>query len=173
MDWIREEDITQWTDDETGETYGKEAGFNANEVRPVNLLWGLEADTDPNTDQYWRMGYAHPVQLTNWAMASARQHPILYRFMDRLQDKLKVEKAAELQTATGKQAKEHDPLTRTGPAAVTEATMIWLKKQVGLRWNAMTGLGDGGRSKLASDVLVLPMTGFRYVVTNNRQGWTY
>lgn len=125
------------------------------------MVWGLEADTDPNSDQYWRMGYDYPVQLTNWAMASVRQHPILYRFMDRVRAKLDVEKQEALQTPTGQGNKKHDPLTRTGPAAVTDTTMVWLKKQVGLRWNALTGLHDGGRAKLAADVLILPITGFR------------
>ncbi|KFG80410.1 glycosyl transferase [Metarhizium anisopliae] len=165
-DWIQKEDITQWIDEETGKTYGKKlptgdgADAKLANTRPVNLLWGLEADTDPNTNQYWRMGYSHPVQLTNWAMASARQHPILHRFLDRLKDKLVTEKQAALQAEDGEKPKAHDPLTRTGPAAVTEATIAWLQKQVGLRWNALTGLKDGGRSKLASDVLVLPITGF-------------
>lgn len=167
-DWIRKEDISVWVDDQTGTSYGKEdapekpepAGAEMQDIRPVNLLWGLEADTDPNTNQYWRMGYNYPVQLTNWAMASARQHPVLQRFMDRLQAKLELEKQEALQKPTKRPKKEHDPLTRTGPAAVTEATMTWLKKQVGLRWNALTGLHDGGRAKLASDVLILPMTGF-------------
>lgn len=165
-EWIRKEDISVWVDEQTGDSYGKEVAIEEEptaaglEHGPVNLLWGLEADTDPDTDQYWRMGYNYPVQLTNWAMASARQHPVLSRFMDRLLVKLEVEKQEALETPAGEQKKEHDPLTRTGPAAVTEATMIWLKKQVGLRWNALTGLHDGGRAKLASDVLVLPMTGF-------------
>ncbi|KAG6027516.1 hypothetical protein E4U41_000904 [Claviceps citrina] len=171
--WIRKEDIATWVDDETGSSYGQQdfpatesTGAATQDPRPVNLLWGLEADTDPNTDQYWRMGYNYPVQLTNWAMASARQHPVLYRFMDRLQAKLEAEKkqeASSQQVTSGDQRnrkEEHDPLTRTGPAAVTEATMAWLKKQVGLRWNALTGLHDGGRAKLVSDVLILPMTGF-------------
>ncbi|KAG6006852.1 hypothetical protein E4U21_006659 [Claviceps maximensis] len=163
VDWIRKEDILLWVDDETGNTYGKQdvsAEFEEQETKPVNLLWGLEADTDPDTDQYWRMGYNYPVQLTNWAMASARQHPVLDRFMGQLQSKLEVEKQEMLQTSTGQGFNEHDPLTRTGPAAVTEATMTWLEEKVGLRWNSLTGLHDGGRAKLASDVLILPMTGF-------------
>lgn len=56
-----------------------------------------------------------------------------------------------------------DPLTRTGPAAITVAVSTWLKVHVGLRWNAVTGLRDGGKAKLVYDVLVLPITGFRYV----------
>lgn len=164
--WIREKDITAWTDDKTGQSFGEEVsegdlGTEALALaRPVNLLWGIEADTDPRSDSYWRMGYAYPLQLTNWALASAPQHPILYRFMDRLQEKLKVEKKEIMDSPKGK-IKGHDPLTRTGPAAVTDATSTWLRKQVGLRWNALTGLKDGGRSKLASDVMVLPITGFR------------
>lgn len=166
MDWIKQHDISKWTDDETGKSFGEPSAAKhptneTYEIRPVNLLWGIEADTDPGTDQYWRMGYNYPVQLTNWAMASARQHPVLYRFMDRLQDKLDAEKLERLTTPSGLPVKEHDPLTRTGPAAVTHTTMLWLEKQVGLRWNALTGLRDGGRAKLASDVLILPITGFR------------
>ncbi|KAG5928861.1 hypothetical protein E4U42_007839 [Claviceps africana] len=166
-DWIRDEDISTWVDNQTGNTYGRHAvpeakppGSGNQETVPVNLLWGLEADTDPSTNQYWRMGYNYPVQLTNWAMASARHHPILYRFMDRLQSILNTEKQEVLQMPTGRRVNEHDPLTRTGPAAVTEITMKWLKKQVGLRWNSLTGLRDGGKAKLASDVLILPVTGF-------------
>ncbi|KAG5955252.1 hypothetical protein E4U58_007166 [Claviceps cyperi] len=160
-DWIRKEDTQTWVDSETGKTYGiQEAPATTSERTPVNMLLGLEADTDPDTNQYWRMGYSYPVQLTNWAMASARQHPILYRFMDQLQSKLDIEKQEALQAPTGRRTKGHDPLTSTGPAALTEGTMSWLNKQIGLRWNAVTGLKDGGRAKLASDVLILPMTGF-------------
>lgn len=159
-DWIRKEDISTWVDDETGNTYGEQQDAPLDKM-PVNLLWGLEADSDPDTNQYWRMGYNYPVQLTNWALASARQHPILSRFMSRLQSKLEVEKKEMLQTTTGRPMNRHDPLTRTGPAAVTEVTMTWLESQVGLRWNSLTGSHDGGRAKLASDVLILPITGFR------------
>ncbi|KAG5991466.1 hypothetical protein E4U54_003885 [Claviceps lovelessii] len=158
-DWIRKEDISTWVDDETGNTYGEQQDAPLDKM-PVNLLWGLEADSDPDTNQYWRMGYNYPVQLTNWALASARQHPILSRFMSRLQSKLEVEKKEMLQTTTGRPMNRHDPLTRTGPAAVTEVTMTWLESQVGLRWNSLTGSHDGGRAKLASDVLILPITGF-------------
>jgi len=52
------------------------------------------------------------------------------------------------------------PLSLTGPEAVTVATRSWLEEQAGLRWNALTGLPDGGRPKLVEDVLILPITGF-------------
>ena len=57
------------------------------------------------------------------------------------------------------------PLSLTGPVAATIAAMDWLNQQVGLRWNALTGLLDGGRSKLVEDVLILPITGFRSVTS--------
>jgi hypothetical protein len=39
--------------------------------------------------------------------------------------------------------------------------MTLLSEQVGLRWNSLTGLEDGGQSKLVQDVLILPITAFR------------
>ncbi len=125
-------------------------------TRPVKLLWGLEADTDPDSDAYWRMGYTYPVQVTQWALASAPKHPVLTQFVDNLKAQIRKEKESP-------KAPVADPLTRTGPAAVTLATSMWLEKEITFRWNAVTGLKDGGKSKLASDVLVLPITGFRYV----------
>lgn len=125
-------------------------------MRPVSLVWGLEADTDPTTDSFWRMGYTYPVQVTQWALASAPKHPALSQFLRNLKGSIRREKGSP-------NALKADPLTRTGPAAVTLATSMWLEKEVSFRWNAVTGLKDGGKSKLVSDVLVLPMTGFRYV----------
>ena len=124
---------------------------------PVKLIWGLEADTDPAGDQYWRMGYSYPVQLTQWALASATGHPVMAHFMENLRAQIKTEKEAAKKGSYVKL----DPLTRTGPAAVTLATKEWLEQQAGLAWNALTGLKDGGKSKLVKDVLILPITGFR------------
>lgn len=45
----------------------------------------------------------------------------------------------------------------------TEATSRWLQKEADLRWDSLTGSLDGGRSKRIEDVLILPITGFRYV----------
>lgn len=132
-------------------------------AQPVNAIWGIECDSDPKTDAHWRMGYTYAIQLTNWALASAPRHPILQRFLDRLVDKASEAKQAALHTSTGGLSQLHyDPLTRTGPAAVTEVTRKWLEDRQGLRWDALTGLKDNGKTKLAGDVLILPMTGFRY-----------
>ena len=167
--WIHPSDLAAWTDNATGGTFGLDEAASARlsdpaSPRPVNLAWGIEADTDPDTDAHWLMGYTYPVQLTNWALASAPQHPVLSQFMDGLVDKAAEAKDAALRTASGTGVGIHsDPITRTGPAAVTEETSKWLKEHARLRWNALTGLKDGGKAKLVADVLILPITGFRLV----------
>lgn len=114
------------------------------------------------------MGYTYPVQLTQWALASASGHPVLLRFMETLQRKLDdvANRNGGSLTAVEavKELRHIGPVSLTGPVAVTDAAIAWLGAKVGLRWNAVTGLLDGGRSKLVEDVLVLPITGFRYVV---------
>ena len=102
------------------------------------------------------MGYTYPVQITQWAMAAAPGHPVLEQFMKNLDGHIE-------------RAKEHpedksafDPLNRTGPAAVTLASSTYLEKKVPkFQWNSVTGLRDGGKSKLVDDVMILPMTAFR------------
>ncbi|PTB38116.1 uncharacterized protein TrAFT101_011778 [Trichoderma asperellum] len=154
--WLDPSDLSRWVDDITGKSYGlKNPEAEANGTQPVNLIWGLEADTDPNSNAYWRMGYTYPVQLTQWALASAPDHPALKQFMENLRDEVRLEKEA-----TSYDPNRVDPLTRTGPAAVTLATLMWLENDIGFRWNALTGLKDGGRSKLVEDALILPITGF-------------
>ncbi|KAG6005991.1 hypothetical protein E4U21_007484 [Claviceps maximensis] len=165
--WIKSSDISEWTDELTGKSYGlNQIALNrlqqvSGGTRPVNAIWGIECDTDPETDAHWRYGYTFAVQLTNWALASAPKHPILQYFMEQLVRKAGEAKTAALQTTSGNVSQLHyDPLTRTGPAAVTEATSRWLRKHEGLRWDAVTGLKDDGKTKLAGDVLILPITGF-------------
>ncbi|EFY95201.1 glycosyl transferase sugar-binding region (DXD) protein [Metarhizium robertsii] len=166
--WIQQSDIAEWTDELTGKTHGLDSAARrrllqtpAQAAQPVNAIWGIECDSDPKTDAHWRMGYTYAIQLTNWALASAPRHPILQRFLDRLVDKASEAKQAALHTSTGGLSQLHyDPLTRTGPAAVTEVTRKWLEEREGLRWDALTGLKDNGKTKLAGDVLILPMTGF-------------
>lgn len=106
------------------------------------------------------MGYTYPVQITQWTFASTPQHPVLLSFVQHLTEYLSKVKAAAL---AGSHEREADPLLRTGPVAVTQATSSWLERTVpGFRWNSVTGLKDGGKSKLVRDVLILPVTAFRY-----------
>jgi len=62
----------------------------------------------------------------------------------------------------GKAVFRIDPQVLTGCAALTASVQSWLKDAAALRWDALTGLHDGGRNKLVDDVLVLAITGFRY-----------
>lgn len=109
------------------------------------------------------MGYTYPVQLTQWALAAAPQHPALAHFLARVRADVDVVQQATADGGADAVAKTYsaDPLTRTGPSAITAAVSSWLQEHFDLRWNAVTGLKDGGKAKLISDVLVLPITGFR------------
>jgi alpha 1,6-mannosyltransferase len=143
-----------WTDPKTGKDYGY---YNTSvtpdyETPVVSLLWGLEADNDPESDAYWRLSYTYPQQLSQWAFASAPQHPVFERYMDNLRNCTRDNETA---------AQNSDPLKRTGPAAVTLATKSWLEDQMGFRWTSLTGVKDGGKSKLVADMLILPITGFQ------------
>ncbi|KAE8168137.1 putative deacetylase LmbE-like domain-containing protein [Aspergillus tamarii] len=154
--WITTDDLQSWDDSETNQTY-KAAG-------PIRAIVGLEADCPPESDAYWRMGYAEPVQLTQWSLAAAPGHPISQTFLDRLSTNLKntTSKKTHQKHSQEKQAALNsiDPLLLTGPAAFTAAVKEWLATTTGLRWNALSGLEDGGQSKVVGDILVLPITGF-------------
>ncbi|GKU06890.1 unnamed protein product [Fusarium langsethiae] len=152
--WINPSDIGTWTDPTTGRSY-----VNHNDsVTPdyktptANLLWGLEADNDPDSDAYWRQSYTYPQQLSQWTFAVAPQHPVFLQYMYNLYNFM------EYSDTT---AQNSGPLKRTGPAAVTLATKSWLEDRVGFRWASLAGVSDGGKSKLVDDILVLPVTGFQ------------
>ncbi|QGI68738.1 hypothetical protein CEK27_012709 [Fusarium fujikuroi] len=152
--WISGSDMASWTDPKTGKAYGY---YNTSvtpdyETPVVNLLWGLEADNDPESDAYWRQSYTYPQQLSQWAFAAAPEHPVFERYMENLRY-YTIDNETAVQNS--------DPLKRTGPAAVTLATKSWLEGQVGFRWTSLTGVKDGGKSKLVEDILILPITGFQ------------
>jgi hypothetical protein len=111
------------------------------------------------------MGYTNPVQLTQWALASAPGHPALTWFMQKLYSALDEVANRHAGNLTTPEAYEElyylDPLALTGPDAITVVMRSWLEERIGLRWNALTGLYDGGKSKLADDIMILPITGFR------------
>jgi hypothetical protein len=160
--WIDETDILPWSDPQTNIEYS----YNETSS-PIRLLLGIEADCNPESNMYWRLGYNFPVQLTQWALAAAPRHPLLNRFLDEFRVRMK--ELAEpyrgnLTEAASAGAFMEDPLKLTGPEAITVATMGWLQEDAGLRWNALTGLEDGGRSKVVGDTVILPITGFRYVL---------
>jgi hypothetical protein len=158
--WISPDDMAPWIDPVT------DAKFSS--ASDAGLVLGIEADCSPDKNDYWRMGYSYPIQLTQWALASAVGHPVLLRFMETLQRRLDDVARRNHGNISGveaaKELRRIGPLSLTGPVAVSLATMSWLDEQANLRWNALTGLLDGGRSKLVEDVLILPITGFRSVL---------
>lgn len=168
--WIEDADVSPWTDPKTKVTWGGASNH-------ANLIVGIEADTDENSSDYWRMGYTYPVQLTQWALASAPQHAILTRFLHTFKARVQaaiaqtfpedptmvpdvIEMDSEEEFQIHKILRSLDPLDFTGPAAITNATMTYLSDTADLRWQSLSGLEDGGRSKLVLDTLVLPITGF-------------
>lgn len=174
-EWLEANDVVPWTDPETKTTYSIFSGnekekpdFDA--YRPAKLLLGIEADTKPGTDTHWRMGYTYPVQLTQWALASAPHHPVLDKFVSNFASRLK-EIAQPFSgnyaaAAAAGALQQEDPLALTGPAAITNATFISLNETCGLRWDAVSGLaeanefGRAGRSKVIGSTVILPITAF-------------
>lgn len=132
---------------------------------PVKALFGLEADCESDDDKYWRMGYAYPVQLSQWTLASSRGHPILSFYMNNLKDILHKVKSHHNGNISSEGARRElrqiGTLELTGPAALTGAAKTWLQESAAVRWNSLTGLKDHGASKLVEDVLILPITAFR------------
>lgn len=112
------------------------------------------------------MGYLLPTQLTQWAFAWAPGHPVLQTFIDHIFEEVQTvsaHHAGQLHSqSTQTELQGLDPIALTGPVAFTHAVQSWLGTTTGLRWNALSGLQDGGKSKLVEDILVLPITGFRY-----------
>lgn len=164
--WVDEADIMPWTDEETGAKYdlADDLDGSSSSDNAVRLLLGIEADTPPDTDTHWRMGYNYNIQLTQWALAAAPSHPILHRLLTTFSDRIR-EIAAEYDgdvsaAAAAGALKTEDPLKLTGPEAITVAAKEILKAKAGLRWQALTGLKDGGRSKLVDSTIILPITGF-------------
>ena len=159
--WVSPSDLAPWNDPVTRTLYT----YNTS----VKLILGIEADCPPDGNEFWRMGYSFPVQLTQWALAASPGHPVLLKFLETLTRVLQSvadDYGGDLRSPGALRAlRRLGPLSLTGPAAITVATQSWLKAQIGLRWNALTGLHDGGRSKLVEDILILPITGFRYVLT--------
>jgi alpha 1,6-mannosyltransferase len=146
--------MATWTDLKAGHNYGyyNDSLTPDYETQVVKLLWGLEADNDPESDAYWRQSYTYHQQLSQWAFAAAPQHPVFSQYMDNLRNYTEDNETA---------AQNSGPLKRTVPAAVTFATKSWLEDSLGFRWTSITDVKDGGKSKLVDDTLILPITGFQ------------
>ncbi|KAL4986232.1 hypothetical protein BDW68DRAFT_198209 [Aspergillus falconensis] len=157
-EWVTPVDLIPWTDPKSNKLY--------HSTHAVNAIVGIEADTNPDTDTYWRMGYFFPIQLTQWAFGFAPHHPVLQLFIDRLRETIRlVARDQQLLSESEQSGLGHgldwiDPVNLTGPIAFTDSVRTYLEGKADLRWNALTGLHDHGKTKLVEDVLVLPITGF-------------
>ncbi|KAK0389899.1 hypothetical protein NLU13_3472 [Sarocladium strictum] len=163
--WISLSDVSSWVDPVTNEKYGlaikQKDGKAPVSARPVNFIGGIEADLDPDTDTYWRMGYKYPIQLTQWALASAPNHPVVELYQARLRALADEAEAAAQKAGVKLDALEKAyAVERTGPHAFTEAVRSYLEEKLSFRWNSLTGREDDGKVKLVVDVLILPITGF-------------
>jgi hypothetical protein len=167
-DWVQSQDLERWIDPRTNTSFGPIQNSS-----PVKLILGIEADTHEDSNSFWRMGYNYPVQLTQWALASTANHAVLGQFLRNFKAQIKgiathtQEEHANV-TSIISTLRRLDPIEVTGPAAITAATKEYMEETEGLRWQAMSGLEDGGRSKVVADTLILPITGFRYVTDNIR-----
>ncbi|KAK9364311.1 hypothetical protein V1509DRAFT_150905, partial [Lipomyces kononenkoae] len=104
-------------------------------------------------DDYWRAGYGFPLQITQWTIALTPHHPLAVKYLSSVADEThRLTETGALQNAYA--------VDLTGPVQFTKAIKNWLEAEIGLRWNALSGIQDGGRSKPVLDVLVLPITGF-------------
>lgn len=141
--------------DATPASYKDFMALFAPNATEIGAIFGLEADTPANADDYWRAGYSYPVQLTNWALAMAPHHPVGKRFLDQVTGDIR---------ANTTRLGHIDPLDLTGPPALTRAVKEWSERETpNFTWESVSGCKDpsGGRGKtVAGDVMVLPITGF-------------
>lgn len=159
--WIDAQDIRPWTDTDTNTLFAT----TKDHTEPVKLVLGIECDTEEDSDMFWRMGYEYSIQLTQWALASAANHPILNNFLSNFRQQMENATMGSHLGSVNIISEEEavrriNPIELTGPAAVTKATKEYLAANANLRWQALSGLQDGGRSKLVLDTLILPITGF-------------
>ncbi|KAK5167115.1 uncharacterized protein LTR77_007845 [Saxophila tyrrhenica] len=183
--WVLDSDITPWTDassstemtlhmpsshetalpgnaTSTYEALLASADLPSRSKPSVHAIFGIEADNPPEPDPtYWRMGYSHPVQVTNWALAMAPHHAVADQFLNTLIEDIRQNSGNLLAI---------DPLDITGPPALTRAIQaVAHRENPSLSWDSLSANGDpiGGRGKIvAGDALVLPITGF-----NPGRGW--
>lgn len=120
----------------------------------VGVVVGIETDLPKGRDDYWRAGFDLPLQITQWTLASAPHHPIAVEFLSSVdKDVYKLMKENVLKDAYA--------VELTGPVQFTKVIKGWLETAGSLRWDALSGIEDGGKSKTVLDMLILPITGYR------------
>lgn len=118
----------------------------------TKLIVGLEADAldEPKLIS----GTTYRVQLCQWTMAGAPGHPVFWKMVDRILDKVAERVALHREGFSGK-----DVLKMGGPAGWTEIIYEHVRQTTGqtMTWENLTGIQE---PKLFGDVLILPIDAF-------------
>ena len=119
---------------------------------PIGLIVGLENDVPLQFGLAWKDYYTNPLQIVQWTMASAVNHPVLSDTIERIRNKM-------VQTDFAKLLDE-DVTALTGPGPWTDAIHAsWAR--IGVNWVDMRDFGL--KSRVIGDQLVLPTVGFAWV----------
>ena len=131
--------------------------------KPIALIAGIETDVDVNYGSQWiDAKYVSPLQIVQWTMAAAPNHPAVWSAIESMTSKLYMLDSIEI--------KNGDPIHLTGPGPWTFAIYkAWGKE--GLDWEYFRNYGPNPR--LIGDMLILPTSGFAYdTFCNIRSGTT-
>lgn len=121
-------------------------------IDQTKLIVGLEADAldEPKLIT----GTTYRVQFCQWTIAGAAGHPVFWKMVDRILDKVAERVAQHREGFSGK-----DVLAIGGPAGWTEIIYEHIRQTTGqtVTWEDLTGMKA---PKLFGDVLVLPIDAF-------------
>lgn len=118
---------------------------------PIGLIVGLENDVPLHFGKNWTQYYTNPLQIVQWTMASAVNHPVLSDTIGRIYKRV-------LGVDFG-QLGDEDVTALTGPGPWTDAIHAsWA--QVGVNWRDLREFGL--KSRVIGDQVVLPTVGFAY-----------
>lgn len=131
----------------------------------TKLIVGIEADAGGRPDLIG--GTTYRVQFCQWTMAGAAEHPVFWRMVDRVLDRM-ADKMTKGKKGYG--FSNHDVLGMGGPAGWTEVLYEHLSEAAGkqVSWEDLTGMRE---PRLYGDTLVLPIDGFATGVPHS--GATY
>ncbi|WWD20536.1 hypothetical protein CI109_105012 [Kwoniella shandongensis] len=174
-----------WVTDEQRERLDKGEDVDKVLGKP-SVVVGVEADVGDRED--WFDWWPRPMQIVQWTMASAPDHPIALqaclrilhstataidwahenkRIINILKDQGRYEDAKDL-ASVGilNEPKNGGPvgvMAWTGPGVWTDAVLGYLRVKYGLLWTDLRGIQEPLR---IGDVVILPVTGFSPGVGN-------
>lgn len=134
----------------------------------TKLIVGIEADSGNRPDLVG--GTTHRVQFCQWTMAGAQEHPVFWRMVDRVLDRVAEKVEASPDGKKGVGFSNYDVLGMGGPAGWSEVLYEHLSETAGkeVSWEDLTGMRE---PRFFGDTLVLPVDGFATGVPHS--GATY